>query len=245
MSKLLIFELKGEYGHFRKFNTTSSPLTYAIPTRTALAGILGAVLGIERETGPGIYSKDAVSVNELFGSDRCSFAIQILRPVSKTRVAFNLVNTAKSFFNIENRTQIQYELLKNPAYRIFLNHDDLSVHNELLQRLQERNHHFTPYLGLAQFTASIEACCEHPYEKIELNKAHIRCSSVVNLSMLQHEQAVRFGDGRYSIDTMPMVMDRNRLVSVYSDVMCELRGGEIEVAVSKYVKTSFGNIVYL
>ena len=44
--ELLIFDIRGEYGHFRKYNTTTSPLTYSIPTRTAIAGILGAILAI-------------------------------------------------------------------------------------------------------------------------------------------------------------------------------------------------------
>ena len=45
----IIFDVYGEYGHFRKFNTTTSPLTYSIPTPSAIFGLLGAVLGIERE----------------------------------------------------------------------------------------------------------------------------------------------------------------------------------------------------
>ena len=48
---ILIFDISSEFGHFRKYNTTTSPLSYSIPTRTAVAGILGAILGMEREIG--------------------------------------------------------------------------------------------------------------------------------------------------------------------------------------------------
>ena len=71
--ELLIFDIRGEYGHFRKYNTTTSPLTYSIPTRTAIAGILGAILGMEREVRDGVYPEGAVPVQEFFSKERSSF----------------------------------------------------------------------------------------------------------------------------------------------------------------------------
>ena len=64
--EVLIFDIQGEYGHFRKYNTTTSPLTYSIPTSTAIAGILGAILGMEREIRDGVYPEGAVPVQEFF-----------------------------------------------------------------------------------------------------------------------------------------------------------------------------------
>ena len=81
--QVLVFDISGEYGHFRKFNTTSSPLTYSIPTHTALAGILGAILGIERESSTGVFPEGVIPVNELFSPDTRNFGIQILNPIKK------------------------------------------------------------------------------------------------------------------------------------------------------------------
>ena len=64
--EILIFDIQSEYGHFRKYNTTTSPLTYSIPTRTAIAGILGAILGMERELRDGVYPEGAEPVQEFF-----------------------------------------------------------------------------------------------------------------------------------------------------------------------------------
>ena len=55
--EILIFDISSEYGHFRKFNTTTSPLTYSIPTRTAVVGIIGAILGLEREISEGKFKE--------------------------------------------------------------------------------------------------------------------------------------------------------------------------------------------
>ena len=48
MKKVLVFDIWSEYGHFKKPYTTTSPLTFSIPSRTALTGIIGAILGIEK-----------------------------------------------------------------------------------------------------------------------------------------------------------------------------------------------------
>jgi CRISPR-associated Cas5-like protein len=49
MTRVLVFEVWGEYGHFRKHYTTTSPLTFSIPSRTALTGLLGAIIGLSKE----------------------------------------------------------------------------------------------------------------------------------------------------------------------------------------------------
>lgn len=246
--KLLVFEISGEYGHFRKFNTTSSPLTYSIPTRTAIAGLLGAILGIERETAPNTFKDGITPVNELFNSSDSQIAIQILAPVKKVNIGFNLLDTGKSassFFNITNRTQIEFELLKNPAFRIFFSHNDEAILSELSERIREVNHHFTPYLGLSQFTSIIEWCGE---EVIELEKSendNASIISVVNLSKLEMENPIQFGNGFYTTDTMPMAMQRDRVVSDYAEVLLERKGEAVDVRTNNYWKTSFGNILFL
>ena len=48
--KIIVFDIKGKFAHFRKFYTNSSSLTYGIPPRTAICGILAAILGLERDS---------------------------------------------------------------------------------------------------------------------------------------------------------------------------------------------------
>ena len=47
--KYLVFDISASYGHFKKPYTTTSPLTYSIPTRTAVTGIIAAMLGLGKE----------------------------------------------------------------------------------------------------------------------------------------------------------------------------------------------------
>ena len=46
--KCLVFDIKGDYGHFKKYYTTSSPLTFSIPPRTTVSGMIGALIGRSR-----------------------------------------------------------------------------------------------------------------------------------------------------------------------------------------------------
>ena len=96
--ELLIFDIIGEYGHFRKYNTTTSPLTYSIPTRTAIAGMLGAILGMERETSDGHYAEGFEPVQEFFSKEKSGIAVQVMQPVKKENIVLRL-NTGRTHPN--------------------------------------------------------------------------------------------------------------------------------------------------
>ncbi len=224
----LVFDISGEYGHFRKFNTTTSPLTYGIPTPTAVMGILGAVLGIERENDKGKVNSGQASLRESFSADRTRLAIRVLNPVNKVNVGFNLLATKspQTFFNVVNRTQIEYELLKNPHYRIYLrwNHPR---REELVDRLQEKNFHFTPYLGTSQFTADVVWQGEREGGRIQ-QAGFVPFLSAVNLTHL-HEASNPIDINQINalsiqVETLPLVMQPNRIIERYGEVLVETTG---------------------
>lgn len=247
--ELLIFDIKGEYGHFRKYNTTTSPLTYSIPTRTAIAGILGAILGMEREIYDGRYPEGIEPVQEFFSKERIGMAVQIIRPVKKENIGFNLINTKSSFYDLTRagHTQIEFELLKDPHYRVYLAMDDYNKFEELSERIVNKRHHFTPYLGLAQFTAQIDfvqrvqAC-----ERISDNE-FTEIITAVNMSKLVGEPPVAFQrELFYSANNMPIAMNRDREVLEYSEVLIEKNGNPLRVRVSEYLSIDgLGNILFL
>lgn len=248
--EILIFDLGSEYGHFRKYNTTTSPLTYSIPTRTAIAGVLGAILGMEREITDGVYPDGAVPVQEFFSKANCDIAVQILNPVKKENVAMNLINTKTSFYDLSKagRTQIEFELLKEPRFRIFLAmKDKKSLHN-LAERIRLKKHHFSPYLGLAQFTATIEFVQWSTAEWKESEGIEfIEIVTAVNLSKVKGEQPVAFDySAMYSANNMPVEMNRIREVQEYSEILIEKNGQPVKAKIKEYfVVKDYGNILFL
>lgn len=247
--EVLIFDIQGEYGHFRKYNTTTSPLSYSIPTRTAVAGILGAILGIERELRDGVYPEGVEPVQEFFSKERSDMAVQIMRPVKKENIGFNLINTKMSFYDLTKagRTQIVFELLKDVHYRIFLAMVDTTKFEELSERIAHKRHHFTPYLGLAQFTAQIDYVQRTTAKEIQANGEFTEIITAVNMSKLQGEPPIEFQkEYFYSANNMPIAMNRDREVLEYSEVLVEKNGNPLRVKVRDFYSIDrIGNILFL
>jgi len=250
--RLLVFDLSGEYGHFRKFNTTTSPLTYAIPTRMALTGIMGAVLGIERELSPGRFASGVTPVQELFSGDNCGITVQLLSPISRVSIGFNLIDTGKeaaSFFNIKKggRTQIEFELLKNPSFRVFVYLNDASLFDSLAQNLLSRSHHFTPYLGLSQFTATLHNVNVTWAVRKTAPSSFVPIHSAVNLSLITEDQPIAFDqEVHYNVETMPVELSRDRIVLRYGEVLVDAKGGAVRVNTGEWFETTeYGNLLFL
>jgi len=248
--EILIFDISSEYGHFRKYNTTTSPLTYSIPTRTAIAGIAGAILGMERETAAGKYPEGAEPVQEFFSKEKSGIAVQIMNPVKKENMAINLINTKRSFYDLTKagRTQIEFELLKDAGFRIFFHHKDQKILDELTERIKKKNYHFSPYLGLAQYTATVDFVERVSAElRVNTNNDYIEIITAVNLTMTEGDAPVAFDNSAfYTANNMPIEMNRNREVQEYSEVLIEKNGKPVKAKVKEYffVK-NHGNILFL
>ncbi|MGB3183572.1 MAG: type I-B CRISPR-associated protein Cas5b [Cyclobacteriaceae bacterium] len=246
--EVLAFTLRGEYGHFRKFNTTTSPLSYSLPGPTALAGVLGAVLGIEREDSKGKLPGGGEALREAFAPKRCRWAVQVIHPVKKVYIGFNLINTKAfaDYYNLDGRankgrTQVEFELLKDLAYRIYLQWDH-PRRDELAERLAARRHHFTPYLGLSQFTAELDGEGTERLKQVVSENEYEACHSAVNLNLLQGEgRLIDFGDEQhYHTDTLPLEMNMKREIGRYGEVLLETKGNAVQVKGAELYCTEAG-----
>ncbi|MFA0960355.1 type I-B CRISPR-associated protein Cas5b [Roseivirga sp. BDSF3-8] len=250
--EVLAFTLRGEYGHFRKFNTTTSPLSYSLPGPTALAGLMGAVLGIEREDSGGKLPGGGEPLREAFSPKRCRWAVQVIHPVKKVYIGFNLINTKAfaDYYNLDGRankgrTQVEFELLKDLAYRIYLQWDH-PRRDELAERLSVRRHHFTPYLGLSQFTAELDGEGTEKLKKVSGDDEFEACHSAINLSLLEGEgRLIDFGDEQhYHTDTLPLEMNLQREIGRYGEVLLETHGNPIKVKGAELYRTQTGQHIH-
>ncbi len=249
--KILIFDVEGEYGHFRKFNTTTSPLTYPVPTRPSVSGLLGAITGIKRprwstETGC------LTPAHKTFGKKSADIAIQIINPVKKVHIGFNLVNTKNSFYDVKkNRTQINFELIKNPKFRIFFHHKEPDILNSVIEKIKKKGPAYTIYLGLAQMLADIQLVdVVEASEKFNSDNEYIPIKTIINLNLLKNklnQDPIRFDkSAHYVANTMPVDMNCHREVLEFADILMELNGQSIDVKVDTFFDVgSYGNIVFL
>ncbi|NPU87544.1 type I-B CRISPR-associated protein Cas5b [Methanothrix sp.] len=210
---VLVFDVWGDYAHFRKIYTTTSPLTYSFPPRTAIAGIVGAIAGLSKEE----YFR-------YFFRDNASIGCRILEPVKKVRIGENLIDTKKNMHRIHNRTQVRFEFLKDPSYRIYLRHSDDRFFRDLREMLEEHRCVYTPCLGLSQLVCNFKFVGEMGMRRCGDELQEI--NSVVPLKCILGSP--EFEEGReYFSEIMPCVMGEKREVMDYSEILYERNGGSI------------------
>lgn len=144
--KGVLFNLKGNYGHFRKPETNNNPLTHDFITKTALIGLIGSVLGIERD-----------EMKELFPqlSEDLLYGVSVQNSVKKESWAFTL----RKVVDILDKAPKQMEFLKNPENKIALglkNENSANIFNEFVSAIRQSDTKFTPVLGLHNCPAEID-----------------------------------------------------------------------------------------
>ncbi|MCX6152704.1 MAG: CRISPR-associated protein Cas5 [Candidatus Kapabacteria bacterium] len=98
--------IQGDWGHFKRPETNNNPLTHDFITKTALIGLIGAVLGIEREDMKQLFP--ILSSNLLYG-------VQLLNPVKKFSWGFS---SRTAFEPVKKGSPKYFEFLKDPKFKV-------------------------------------------------------------------------------------------------------------------------------
>ncbi|MEY3220311.1 MAG: hypothetical protein RIT27_1668 [Pseudomonadota bacterium] len=208
--RCLVFDISGEYGHFKKPYSPASPVSYPVPPPTAILGMLGAILG---------YSK--TEYHQKLNWQTIRIGIRLLEPVQVFRAAINLLNTkeADSYFRPilgkNTHSQIPFEFLKSPAFRIYLK--DLSKENfEKLKDLLPNNQTlYTPVLGLANCLAETQWVGTFELEPFENKNWETSCAVPMMEGLKIHYEDAR----HYHRLKVPTEMDEKRIVHRYQEIV--------------------------
>jgi CRISPR-associated protein Cas5h len=219
---VLIFDVCGDYAHFRRFYTTTSPLTFPIPPRTALCGLIAAILGKEKADND--YLK-------YFTLNKASIGLRLLKPVKKVMLTENLIHTKNAkgpgMNLITERTQINFEFLKDQRYRIYFHHIDEDIYQQLKRNLMSHKSIYTPCLGLSENIANFEFVDEVKV-KFETNEGYVQINSVLPTEKIA-EEGINFDvEGEYFSIRVPIELNFDRVVTKYSDIFFERNGKPIE-----------------
>ncbi|MCF6158372.1 MAG: type I-B CRISPR-associated protein Cas5 [wastewater metagenome] len=236
--KVLAFDIWADYAHFRKFYTTSSPLTFSFPPPSAIAGILGAICGLDKNKNE--YLK-------VFGGEMCKVALRILRPVRKVRVGINLLETKGTNFrlpmsdkNLAPHTQIRTEFIKNPAFRIYIAHQDPNIFNHLYKHIIEHKSIYTVSLGLSELLADFRYIGIYSLEtKFEGKPAEIN-TPVTADNIIPDTLEIETGK-KYFKEKLPVRMNHDRIVEKYDDVIFEPEGNTIKAQLKTYYTLENGD----
>ena len=158
---VICFEYTGRFGHFLKAEANASAPSYPIPPRTVLLGLLGAVLGLAKDT-PQIALKNAcLALGGKIPDTHWHSAN--LRKDPPAPLSYTIRRSAKGSSSRQRNTIISQEWLVKPCYRVWANIPD-QFHTDLATRLQDRRWHFSPCLGLSEMSAELNFIGEYSSE---------------------------------------------------------------------------------
>lgn len=220
--RVLIFDLKGPFAHFRKFYTNSSSLSYTVPPRTVIAGLIAGLIGMPSEH----HTTDKSKIYyEKFNSEDCFISVSLKTTIRKIMQTVNYYNT--KFQNYSLRYQIPLEILtpvnKNDiVYRIYFYIKE-SIYNDLKNRLIISQYVYPPYMGISEFLASIEYIDEGNLTPLS------EISELRSLCKLNYiDEFFNTGEFRYLTEKMPTFFNNDRNPGKPDDYVVEMKGKSIK-----------------
>ncbi len=148
--KALQFALKGNWAHFRKPETNNNPLSHDFITKTALIGLIGAVIGKERKEMKPLFPQLSTDLK---------YTVKVNNAVQKQSCGFTFRGVSDAY----KQAPKQMEVIRNPDYLITLglfNTNSNEIFEEFKLFLQQSIAKYTPILGLHNCPAELQFIME-------------------------------------------------------------------------------------
>lgn len=166
-SKIIEMDIWSSFGCFSKpFSSSGGILTYLIPPKTSIIGMIGAVLGYKFDDYVVLENKSKkFKIEELFD---IKISIQPLFDLKTKRVVFNY-NAGNRENNLYN---IKQDILIQPFYKLFISFPDTLKHEEriFLDRIKANETIFNLYMGRNEFFLNYKFNNYFSYENFILNE---------------------------------------------------------------------------
>lgn len=143
--------VRGNWGHFRRAETNNNALTHDFLTKTALIGLIGAVLGIERN-----------KMRSLFPilSTQLKYGVRINKIVKKESWAFTLRNVFRQN-NSDGKAPRPMEFLRDPDFTVMIavmedvEPEIAEIATRFASAIRNSEAQYTPVLGLHNCPAEL------------------------------------------------------------------------------------------
>jgi CRISPR-associated protein Cas5h len=233
VERVIGFDLWGRYAHYKKIFATTTALTYPIPVKTAIYGMVGAMIGLEKEKNQYLAH---------FKPGECQIGIQVMRPLAFQRINTNLRAVFGQMKAGDNRKPTMMEYVHEPRYRIFITHRDSIIMDDIRMRLQERECIFTPTLGLANLLANFQWVGEWEIKRLRAENSLPIHSVIPRRRLVRLDPQFAFGNGNhiFEVSEYALEMDEERNVLDRDDIILDQKGVPIHAQVSEYIPIDHG-----
>lgn len=214
---LISFDLWGDYAHFSHPATIYSSLTYPLPPKTSIMGLLGAIIGLS----------DYFRLNEI------KYSVVLNQPLKKKTMIFNGVKKAldsnlkleQGYQNSSEKKQFYKELIYSPKYTIYLNLEDLdkSLQNKIYENIKNHKSVFTPYLGINFCIADFEFKEIKNIKKVQDEKTYVS-SFILEPDFIF--ESTNF-NAKLASYTMPCGVENGRIFKDFKNFIIEINRGNL------------------
>ncbi|WP_435179815.1 type I-B CRISPR-associated protein Cas5b [Halorussus sp. AFM4] len=223
----LVCTVSGDWAHFRRIDRTVTKQTYRLPPRTTVAGLLAAIVGVDRDEyyevfDPAVSAVGVEVVGELRTTTQPSLGVgtnpdETFDSVGKTRgkgISVSFPDTT------DNRQIHSYEYVVDPAYRLYVGVEDADFHAALKHHLECGTSYYPPSLGLSELLARVEtpdAGVEHEVTPVSADDSPVTVDSAIPEAV---ETVVPRAGTPHHVERLPAAMEadgRNRRTTEFVD----------------------------
>jgi CRISPR-associated protein Cas5h len=232
--QILIFDIWGDYAHFKKIYATTSALSYAIPPKPTIYGYIGAILGLPKTDNAYLRA---------FDHKQCLIGLSVLNPIVMKRLGTNLRPTLSR--TSENPKPTMTEYVYRPKYRLYVSHQDNHRHEQLRDALIEHRSVFTPSLGLAGLVSNFAWIGEITAAAVRSDEAVLIHSVIPRKALLAFDEESLLADQNELIEQSMFAIEMNtaREVTERDDIFLERKGRPIKARVTEYYAIGDANVI--
>lgn len=232
--QILIFDIWGDYAHFKKIYATTSAVSYAIPPKTSLYGYIGAILGL---------SKIDNAYLTTFSRKQCLIGLSVLNPIVMKRLGTNLRPNLGRIADNPKPTMTEY--VHQPKYRLYVSHENSLVQDKLRKALKEHSSVFTPSLGLAGLVSNFAWVGEVTTDVCQTEEAIPIHSVIPRKYFVAFDDEALFAGQTELIEQSLFAIEMNtdREVTERDDILLERKGKPILARVTEYYVINEANVI--
>lgn len=242
--KIISFYLKGKMAHFRRYYSNSSSLTYSIPPRTTIIGIIAGLLGWERDT-----------YYDAFSRENCNIAVSSITPIKKCVHKLNLLKVesinelnGSSGFHTQTATEFVFPFdIKTGyiSYQVWISHKDPSI----MLQLEKMFKQYYPAYGTQGISMALGSAYNLGWIEYDSLTEGEECTDDIGRKLISSALPQKNIDRimikdmfsteyRLVREEIPMEFDRNRRITSesLSNMVFDLNGNAIPAIVSRCVK---------
>lgn len=247
---IISFSLRGKMAHFRKFYSNSSVLSYFIPPRTTLIGIIAGILGYERD-----------SYYEEFSLANCKITVASKMPIKKCMQKLNLLmvksprdlnGSAEHHSQTATELVIPQDIRKGFLdYQVYFYHNNQDIMVELFNKLTTYSHGYqssgiSVSLGTAYNLGWIDNSCMIEGEERKENQDKY-IFSVIPIHKIKNImlEGLKTTDYRLIKEEIPLEFNKERKITDngLGNMLINLNGNPVLVNTDCYIELENGKTI--